>query len=1287
MTIKNNWERSYHYFTKYLMKRASNLFLLLAGFFLVNPAASQETKSFVLDWSSPVEYGLEGSNFSFKTLYFEGAELNTNDLNSLPYFYKEIESNGSNVLASATISNAVYERISGEERQILKNQIIPEEIEIEIINSIISKQNVNFLKFIPLRNNQGSIEKLKSFDLILRFEKTKLRRNKSMTFVSESKLNQGEWYKIGVTEQALYKLDYNFLNNLGIDLDQVDPRNIRLYGYGGGMLPELNSESRPDDLIENAISVVGEEDGRFDVDDYLIFYGEDQSAWFYDETREVFRYTLNRYSDTAFYFINVAEGAGKRIVKMSPPAESPTMVVSEYDDFEHYEKNDISLLKSGQVWLGEIFDNTLRYDFSFDFEDVVESDTASIEVSVAARSGVPSSFRTVIGQEAFTTSVGIVNLNRYESTFAQFSRDFFSFQPNEGAQVVSLTYDKPQSTSRGWLNSLTVNVRKKLNDRRGQVFFRDIESVGENNIVEFEITSSDRDIKVYELTDKYNVKELSIIDNGNTKSFISATDELKEFVAFTELNSFGVYPKGRVKNQNLHGHPQADLIIVTNPLFLNQANQLANLHRGEGLAVNVATTEQIYNEFSSGSQDLIAIRSYIKMFYDRSVNDDDRVKYALFIGDASYDYKDKINGNTNFVPAFQSVNSTSPTESYVSDDYFGFLDDTEGKWSIGGSDRLDIGIGRLPVKTVAESEGMVNKLINYYSSNTLKEWRNDVVFVGDDEDGRIHMSQSNNLSKILNQEDKTFNQKKIFLDAYAQQSTSSGDRYPQANEELNTAVRNGALIVNYTGHGGETGWSAERVLGISDIIAWDNINSLPLFLTATCEFSRFDDPLRTSGGELLILNPNGGGVGLYTTTRLVYSRPNYFLNATFYERAFEKTDDGRFKRLGDIFMEVKNTHASSSNSRNFTFLGDPAINFAIPKHQVITAEVNGKPISSMDTLSALSRVTVKGYLADENSTKLEEFNGTVDITVFDKIEDKRTLNNDGNGVFEFEERSNRLFKGKATVTNGDFEFSFVVPKDISYSFGRGKISYYATDNREDGNGYTEQFIVGGSDSNAVQDNEGPDIDLFMNDESFVYGGITDNNPLLIAELSDEQGINTVGSGIGHDLVAILDENTQDAFILNDYYEAAIDDYSRGKISFPLSDLSEGKHTLRLKAWDVANNSSEKTIEFVVMEDKEIEIDNLVNYPNPFTTNTEFIFQHNQAGVPMDVKLEIFTVSGKLVRSFNEVVLNDGFISRDIKWNGRDDYGDKIGKGVYVYKMKVRSRNGSTTEKIEKLVIL
>jgi len=1237
-------------------------------------------------WTGELVYGLEGKD-NYKTLSFTEAQFDF-EQNNMPFFYFETGIYNGKKLNRAIILDATYEPLSNEEAKLIEGDI-PSEIELSISHSEVRKRIHSYIKFYPFRKNTyGQLEKLIKYKIQLDYSRKQRNNNKSMTFAAESVLREGDWYKIGVTKDAVFQLDYNFLSSLGIELNQIDPREIRIYGYGGGMLPQENSEERPDDLVENAIQVVGENDGSFDKSDYILFYGEDQVIWAYDSADQMFTHQVNLFSDTTYYFITTNNGFGKRIVKEAQSSEIPSQIVDEYDYYDFHELDQRNLLSSGRLWVGEIFDGQLTYDFIYDVPNVVTSKKGKIELNVLARSNRVSQFSLEVNNQEFPMNVSGTNLNRSEIDFAKQNISAFEFDPSAGNQVFTLNYDKPQSTSRGWLNRMSFNLRRRLVHQSDQTIFRDSESAGTNQTAEFQLQANNP-IQVWDLTDKYNVIEKFVASSVNSYNFISKTDVLRKYVSFDSYNTSNVFAIGRVQNQNLHASAAMDLVIVTHPKFKDQALKLANFHESEGLRTLVTTPQKIYNEFSSGSQDIIAIRSFFKMFYDRAVNESDMIKYGLFIGDASYDYKYRISGNTNFVPAYQSPNSLDPVFSYVSDDYFALLDNSEGRWQTNASvvDKMDIAIGRFPVKTELEAEGIVQKIIKYSSNQGLSDWRNKVVFVADDGDGVTHMFQANDLARRIELNDKEFNTEKIFLDAFQQQSTAGGARYPEANQEINQSVQQGALFVNYTGHGGETGWTGERVLGISDITSWENINNLPIFITATCEFSRYDDPLRTSGGELTILNPNGGGVALMTTTRLVFSSPNYLLNRTFYNKVFERNSDGSSKRLGDIFMEVKNLHSSQTNSRNFSLLGDPALQMAIPKFRIITTAINGKPISQIDTINALSKVTVEGYIANYDSTKLDGFNGILTPTIFDKEEEKRTLNNDGGGVFRYNVRENRIFKGKVSVINGNFNFSFVVPKDISYQFGNGKISYYADNSSDDAHGFTENLIIGGSNPNAIEDDLGPEMQLFMNDESFIFGGITDNNPTLIVNLSDAQGINTIGSGIGHDLVAVLDEQTDKSFILNDFYEAALDDYTQGKVRFPFNDLAPGRHTLRVKAWDVANNSSEKTIEFNVVESGDLVIQNIVNYPNPFTTNTEFIFQHNQPGVPLDVKVEIFTVSGKLVKSIDRVSVDQGFTSRGIRWDGKDDYGDKIGKGVYVYKLKVRSRNGSSVEKFEKLVIL
>lgn len=1273
---------------KFMNKRIF-IFSLLSLFTGISSIFAQNL-SFSLEWKDNIKYGLN-NNQNQDALYFEGATYDFAKSN-LPFLYKEVEGMNGSEIDQLEIINPVYEKLSTDQASIISSKLIDEEVKLNFENSIIKKQNRSFLKLQPFRKTTtGEIERLIAFELNVKTKKYVRTSNrlKSWNFASNSMLANGQWYKIAVTSDGVFKLDKNFLKSLGLDVNNIDPRDIRLFGYGGGSLPELNSIDRPDDLQENAIFVKGESDGSFDANDFISFYGKGQVNWYYDSSRNVFRHRINNTADTSFYFLTTELGRGKRVqtVPNPDPELNPgaiNTIVSTYDDYQYHESNRVNLIKSGQEWFGESFDNQLSYDFAFDFTGIDLNAQAKLNVHAIARAGVVSSYEIETSGQKFSLSCNSTVLTRYEVGFARGSIGTYDFTPSGNIVNVRITYNKPQAVAKGWLNYIDVNVRRNLNFNGGQMAFRDKNSVFSNSYATFNINSSNN-IQVWDVTDHFNVEAKTVVNNGASKSFIGTSNELKEYIAFNSYDSLNVFHKGTVSNQNLHALSKVDMVIVSHPNFLNASNSLKSIHSAEGLSVEVVTPQQIYNEFSSGAQDPIAIRSLLKMLYDRATIPDELPKYLLIFGDASYDFKDRINGNTNYVMSFQSKNSLDPVSSYVSDDYFVLLDDDEGEWrntSI-NPDKMDVSVGRFPVQTIEEANAMVQKVQSYYASNSLGDWRNTITFVGDDGDGVTHMAQSNQLSQMvaLNAKDKNLN--KVFLDAFQRISTATGPRFPDANEAIRRSVDNGSLIVNYTGHGGETGWAHERVLDIATITGWNNLQNLPLFMTATCEFSRFDDPLRTSAGELVLLNPNGGGVALMTTTRLVYSSPNYFLNQTFYNNVFERNPDGSTKRLGDIMLIVKNQNASQGNTRNFSLLGDPALKLAIPNYNVVTTAINGKPISQIDTLTALSKVTVTGYVANEQGQKQTNYNGIIYPTVFDKENEKKTLV----AEFRYNTQESKVFKGKATVNNGDFTFDFVVPKDISYTYGAGKISYYTEDGVEDGNGYSTDFVIGGSNPSAIADEVGPEISLFMNDRTFIFGGMTSESPVLLADLFDEQGINTVGNGIGHDLVAIIDANTDNSIILNDYYEAETDEYKRGVIRFPLEGLSDGKHTLTLKAWDNANNSSEKSIEFNVVSSKEVEIENLVNYPNPFTTNTEFIFQHNQPGVPLDIKLEVFTVSGKLVKSINEVVVSEGYLARGISWNGRDDYGDRIGKGVYVYKLKVRSRNGTITEKYEKLVIL
>lgn len=1193
-------------------------------------------------------------------------------------------------LVDININSITYENLSNslpiENMYGVKH--VKNNIQLTFFTGIDKKINYAYYSFTPIiyDENLGVYKKVVAYDFeLITKKKNAVRKNKNLTL--NSVLSTGDWYKIGIQKDGVYKITYNALKDLGLDIDNINPLNLKLYGNGGKMLPKLNSDFRYDDLQQNAILVVGENDGKFDPTDYILFYGTSPHEWKYNTTSNRFQHQNNLYNDTTFYFITADNtiDAPKRINSL-PAVSGANTTVTSFNDYDFHEKDLVNLIKSGQEWFGEVFDARTSYSFSFNAPNIDVNSPVYIDASFATRSGTQSIFTVTTNSNSFTVPLQSVNMTSYTSAFASTNNGSTSFTTTSDILNITVDYNRPTSTSTGWLNEIELNFRRNLTMNGTQLIFRDINSIGSGNIANFNLSNAGIVSKIWDVTDPVNVREQPFNLSNGIISFNAATDSLREFIAFTNSVSTQVALLGKIENQNLHGFTQTDMIIISHPLFLTQANQIADFHKNEGLDVIIVTPQQIYNEFSSGAQDIVAIRDFVRMLYNRAVTSTDLPQYLLLFGDGSYDNKNRLTANTNFIPTFQSENSVNPlgTASYVSDDFYGLLDDSEGVWN--NAEVMDIAIGRLPVKSTQEANNVVSKILNYNTLNTLDDWRNNILFVGDDEDGNLHTGQANEIADTVISQYKAYNVDKVLIDAYQQVATPGGNRYPDVNDKIDKKVNEGALIVNYTGHGGEVGWAHERILTVPMINGWENQQGLPLFITATCEFSRFDDPIRTSAGELVILN-RYGGIALLTTVRTVFAGPNFLINKSLFNLIFTK-NNLEDKTIGEIFKETKNIPGNlSTNNRNFTLLGDPALKLAYPQNEVITTKINGNSISNNDTIKALQKVTIDGYVQDRNGNKLTSFNGIIKPTVFDKAKQITTLQNDGGAAFQFEQQISKLFKGKVSVTNGDFSFSFVVPKDISFNYGLGKMSYYTENGTTDGHGYYDGFYIGGMTDSAAADYQGPELELYMNDDNFISGGMTDENPNLLAYVEDIHGINMVGNGIGHDIVAILDDKTDQPFILNDFYEADLNSYQKGTIRFPFKELEEGRHKLTLKVWDVYNNSSEATIEFVVVKSKDVVIDKVYNYPNPFTTYTEFWFEHNQPGRPMYAQVQIYTVTGKLVQTLEQNIFTEGYRSSSITWDGLDAYGDKIGRGVYVYKLRVRAENMSTTEKIQKLVIL
>ena len=1252
--------------------------------------ASAQSEKFhrTIKWQDIQEIQINDDESLFR-LKFENASFKNREM--LPEFLEKIRFENDVISFSAIIENAVFKNLT--QKEIFHIQDIFDIEENITINSNLAysrKKPVGIISFLPFRLDpeNGKYQKLLSFDLIINISHDSSKSGQAaLNYAAHSVLSGGDWYKIRLNRSGIYKITYSDLAGMGMDVNSINPENIRIYGNGGGMLPESNSEFRYDDLQENAIIVHDGGDGNFNEGDYILFYGESPNAWKLKPEISRFYHYKNVYSDSTYYFITADIGPGKRIEMESSSTEEPNYSVTTFNDFEFHEQDLYNLIKSGREWYGEVFDLQTSYDFSFNFPNLKNDEEHYIRVKVVARASASSSF-SITNDGAPLISILVPGVSiKGTGDYARTATGTKFFNTTGPDVNIGIKYNKSTSSASGWLDYIELNIIRNMIFSGGQMDFRDAFSIGSDRISEFKLSGVSQSVKVWEITDPVNIHKVETSLAGSNLTFVLPTNELREFIAYDGSSYLTADFAGKIPNQDLHSLGQIDYVIVSHPEFLSQANRLESFHTSNSkLKIHVTTPGEIYNEFSSGAQDITAIKDLMRMLYERA-EPGQEPKYLLLFGDASYDYKNRIADNTNFVPTFESEESLHETTSYATDDYFGFLDPDEGK---GKEDLLDIGIGRFVVQTLDEASQMVDKVFNYAGSSVsiMGDWRNVITFVADDENGNVHMNQANQLAQFVDTTYKTMNVDKIYIDAYNQVSTPGGQRYPDVNKAINTRIGKGTLIMNYTGHGGEVGWAHERILEISDINSWENFNSLTVFVTATCEFTRYDDPGRISAGELVFINPHGGGISLFTTSRPTYGSSNLSLNRGFYKYAFEKQDNGEYYSMGDLIRLAKFESSSESNDKKFILIGDPALKISYPEYKVETVSINQHNVSPVpDTLKALSKVTLSGEIQDETGNKLNDFDGAVSTIVYDKESEVTTFGHDpGSSQSTFMLRKNVIYKGKANVTGGEFSLSFIVPKDIAYQYGFGKISYYANNDKSDASGYSENIIVGGFSDTEIVDVSGPSIELFMNNESFKSGGITDENPVLLAHVSDSNGINTVGNGIGHDIVAILDDDTENPFILNDYYEADMNSYKSGKILYPLSGISPGSHRIELKIWDVFNNSSKSFIDFIVEESSRMTINNVINYPNPFCDYTSFVFDHNQPGSELDVEIKIFDISGRLVANFNERINNNGYKATPIIWYGTNINGANLDGGIYIYRIRVSGDDGKLSHAVKKLVI-
>lgn len=1128
----------------------------------------------------------------------------------------------------------------------------------------------------------------------------------AQNFTTNSNLSQGNWHKISVPSDGIYKIDYNFINNsVGVNPQTVSFGQFGIFGQGMGLLPENNNEFRVDDIIEIALKIRDNNgNGLWDPTDYVLFYAKGPDIINFNSETSNWLVEKNPYSDIATYFLTTNRGTGKSL-PVIPSFSVSSPFITQYDFIQSFEEdvNNLifselpSTMGSGREWFGRTLNNISNSQtISFNIPGFNASVPVEIKGRFVAFSDASTSF--IIknnGSNLFSQFVGPRGGGNYRPAGVAAVLEN-SFSTSSGNINLEVTFNGNNIQDKGWIDYIQIKARASLSMNSNQLVFRDLNSHGLS--ASYRISNAGSNIEVWDVTRPYDISRINnTFANGSIEFGVDADTLLKTFVAVNTIDQNFPVPAyvSRVANQNLHNISNIDLVIVTNNLLLPAAERLAAFRRQyDGYRVAVVTLDEIYNEFSSGQMDLSGIRDFFRLLYIKGSNSNYPFRYALLFGDASFDFKNRIEGSDakNIVPSYQSRESLDILRTFVTDDFFGFLDENEGGNIIFNQGNIDIAIGRIPVHTINEANGVVDKLIHYTTLPSFGDWRNELTFIADDEDNNLHLSDAEIITSLDFDRKDYYNIDKIYIDAFTQVNSSGGDRYPSVNSAILRKLFRGTFLMNYSGHGGPENWAQERIFNIPDIRNLRNIDKLPLFITATCDFAAYDDPNFHSAGETLLTNPRGGAIALITTTRLVFASANLELNRAVLNNLFKEYEN-RMPTIGEVVMQAKNAIFGGENNRKFTLLGDPSMTLAYPKQEVITTHINDIEIdeNNLDTLKALSKVSIKGKITD-GLNFLSNFNGIVYPSVFDKPATYRTRGNDaGSSATDFEIQNSILFRGKASVVNGEFEFEFIVPKDINYAFDKGKISYYAIDTNQmfDAHGFSNDFLVGGSSNNFEPDDEGPTVELFINDTTFVFGGITHENPVLIVKLEDISGINTVGNGIGHDIVAILNDETQNQFLLNDFYEAELDNFTRGTINFPFNKLSDGRYCITVRAWDVHNNMGTGYTEFVIVSSEKLAIENLFSYPNPMSNFNSFVFEHNRFDEAMSVSIEIFDFLGQKQKTISRTIQPEGtrLNGTQITWDGTGDLGAPLSNGTYLYRVTVITESGLKAQEFEKLIIL
>lgn len=1249
-------------------------FFILVIFFNVNFLCAQVSDTFYVNF--------QWENIGKKYLYnntidiisFDGAKYEESLSVRVPVYERIIPVHSDDIELSFDVKVTDYETVPQEELPLLDVTLSDAPYYSNLMQISRDEVGVRFL-LQPFFKNEEGVMRVLSCEVS--YTMKDMKRRASLVYAENSALATGKWYMMSLSSTGVYKITYSELLSMGVPVSSINPKNIRIYHNAGGVLPTINSETLYDDLVELPIYVHGENDGVFHENDYILFYGRGPVVWQYKD--DVFHHNNNPYSDNSYAFLTADLGEGKRIKNATQPDAPENIVVDSFLDYKVIDNDEVNLNNMGATWYSNDFDVATVVSYNFSFPNIIKSRKCNMVADLASRNSSSASFNIKAnGSSVFNKSLGALNdAHKYAN---EVNSGNVKFNTNNSDIKIDVTYNKSGSSSKCWLNYISVNAWRELKYANAMMNFRNPECSLVDKIYKYQISNADNNIQVWDVSNPIEPQRLELSLDVNVASFLTTGRLDNEFVAFKANACKNVQFVSTVKNQNLHAKYDFDFLIITHPNFYSQAERLKSIHNKiDELEIEIVTPQQIYNEFSCGASDISAIRNYIRMLYEKSGH---RLRYVLLFGDASYDYKNK-SGNVCFVPTYESLASCDTRECIATDDYFVCLDDNEGNM-MNSSSSIDVAVGRFPVSNVEDAIAMVDKVEDYsiINADNVGPWRKVITFMADD-DETYFLGNCEDMIEIIKAnggDDVEFD--KIYLDAYPQIASSSGQRSPECNEAITNRIERGTLLVNYVGHAGEIGWAEERIFTNENIFALRNSPKYHLMLTASCEFGRFDDHTRTSAGEYMFLNHNGGAIALITAARVTYGGPNQNIMERMYNHLFDM-EGGEYVTMGDIYVHAKND--MSINTKRYLFIGDPALRLCYPKNEIEITSINDNTMNATDTLRALDDVNIKGVVKDVFGNVMSDFNGTLHINVYDKENVYETYGDECKPI-NFTLRNSIIYSGKTSVVNGEFSADFTMPKDINYSYGYGNISLYANSDDTDAHGKYSNIIVGGYNTEAESDTEGPMIKLYIDDDKFVDGSVTNENPTLIAYVKDENGINTSGAGIGHDVTATLTGATNKTYNLNQYYEAPdnIDEF--GTLKYRFYNLNEGEHVLTLRVWDIYNNSTTTSLRFNVVKDKIIMLENLMNYPNPMDDYTNFVFEHNQIDNEINIQIKIYDVMGQLVKLIEESRSGESLRNNPIKWDGASDNGVNLQSGIYIYNVTMSNSHDEITSAYSKLII-